>query len=805
MSSSFENISVASMVTWRSSFRHYQGVVLSIDYEDTTSSDNCEVFIVYEVDDREVYTLLRRSYRISPVRPAVKEYLDIVMQNYIDSHQDIDITPMVKYTVLRDAIDRIDERNNVPMTLAKSKAMNDIDKDFKSASRQGGSLSSTLYGDDVHLSIDSLTLDQTTQQRNEDDEESDDDADNDDDDDSSSADSEEGEESSNEEDDETSSKNTFDVKVFISHLNTTRGFSVKERNGYRTIVRQLSKDYKDHKLALYYLDADGDKIHIAAKTDFEYAIRSSKNARSPKPSTSESENGKSIDRFLLRLTATIVKDSTPLHSPVSRSPLFSAGNDRKGVHTENMSSLGDSEIIWQKGELLGVGSFGRVFSGIDLRSGNKIAVKEIQLSLNHSSSHRTLEQALSIQREVRVLSSLDHANIVKYYGTEYLDDNIRIFLELAPDGSIKDFIHEFGGLAESIIRRYTNDIVSGLVYLHSKGIIHRDIKSSNLLVFNGTIKLADFGCAAISTMDVDSSAFGQSAHGTMAGTTIYMSPEIMQLGNAMSPAKDSKFEFLDEKTIASKRIGYGRKTDIWSLGITLVEMAIGKAPFRNAAAAIYSVCVVKEYPTFPTSMSIEAHQFLSCCLVENPNYRSSSQQLLVHPFLTAAFSSPLPPRWKSSTSQESPSLIYSATTVNSLPDHITKTASTAKAKLRSLSKEEMSHAEEKFARYQREENLMQQAATNEEVIPLHAESDDDMMFFTAVGRHQHHEDNAYYDSKDKVNRSLSGVEYPSDSVSLDSKSIAKSDSGTINTMTGVMTGRSSTLQEIYTRKEEESS
>ena len=104
---------------------------------------------------------------------------------------------------------------------------------------------------------------------------------------------------------------------------------------------------------------------------------------------------------------------------------------------------------------------------------------------------------------MQVLSTLDHRNIVKYYGTECLDDVIRIFLELATDGSIKDITNEFGGLNELILRRYSNDIVSGLDFLHSKNIVHRDIKPSNLLVFNGTIKLADFGCAAVSGIDVN--------------------------------------------------------------------------------------------------------------------------------------------------------------------------------------------------------------------------------------------------------------------------------------------------------------
>jgi serine/threonine protein kinase len=111
---------------------------------------------------------------------------------------------------------------------------------------------------------------------------------------------------------------------------------------------------------------------------------------------------------------------------------------------------------------------------------------------------------------------LDHPNIVKYLGTEFKDGALRIFLELATDGTIKDALNEFGFLEHShlshmllrnqsfnvgafpepLIRRYTVDIIDGLSFLHAKMFIHRDIKPTNLLVSNGVVKLADFGCSS---------------------------------------------------------------------------------------------------------------------------------------------------------------------------------------------------------------------------------------------------------------------------------------------------------------------
>ena len=84
----------------------------------------------------------------------------------------------------------------------------------------------------------------------------------------------------------------------------------------------------------------------------------------------------------------------------------------------------------------------------------------------------------------------------------------------------------------------------------------------------------------------------------------------------------------------NKRDGYGRKADVWSLGVTLVEMSTAKPPFRNAAAAIYSVCVTKEFPKFPEEMSPVAHDFLRRCLTEEVRGRADCAELAAHPFCT---------------------------------------------------------------------------------------------------------------------------------------------------------------------------
>jgi serine/threonine protein kinase len=189
-------------------------------------------------------------------------------------------------------------------------------------------------------------------------------------------------------------------------------------------------------------------------------------------------------------------------------------------------------------------------------------------------------------------------------------------------------LNEFGELTEPIIRRYTTDIINGLSFLHSQGYTHRDIKPSNLLVMNGMIKLADFGCSSNASLgDTDS------GHYTMAGTAIYMSPECMNSSNNIEeelPHINSNI--IDNRDFKERR-RYGKKTDIWSLGITLIELSTGKPPFRNAAVAIYSILVTKSYPKFPIQLSNDAHTFLARCLEPNPKFRPDCNELKQHPFL----------------------------------------------------------------------------------------------------------------------------------------------------------------------------
>jgi len=115
-------------------------------------------------------------------------------------------------------------------------------------------------------------------------------------------------------------------------------------------------------------------------------------------------------------------------------------------------------------------------------------------------SGRAPPEVRALQQEIALLEDLHHPNIVKYLGTQVLGARLYIYLSYASDGSLAAAVAKYGSFSEAIIRSYISQLLSGLAYLHSVGIIHRDIKASNVLLDKGAIQLADFGCSTTTTV-----------------------------------------------------------------------------------------------------------------------------------------------------------------------------------------------------------------------------------------------------------------------------------------------------------------
>ncbi|KAG4973251.1 hypothetical protein JHK85_030813 [Glycine max] len=179
---------------------------------------------------------------------------------------------------------------------------------------------------------------------------------------------------------------------------------------------------------------------------------------------------------------------------------------------------------WQKGKLLGRGTFGTVYAATNRKTGALCAMKEAEIFSDDPKSAECIKQ---LEQEIKVLSHLQHPNIVQYYGSEIVEDRFYIYLEYVHPGSMNKYVREHcGAITECVVRNFTRHILSGLAYLHSKKTIHRDIKGANLLVDSaGVVKLADFGMAKHLT--------GHVADLSLKGSPYWMAPEAAAMFKVM--------------------------------------------------------------------------------------------------------------------------------------------------------------------------------------------------------------------------------------------------------------------------------
>ncbi|XP_057785162.1 mitogen-activated protein kinase kinase kinase 1-like [Salvia miltiorrhiza] len=278
-------------------------------------------------------------------------------------------------------------------------------------------------------------------------------------------------------------------------------------------------------------------------------------------------------------------------------------DDSSSTTTDPVSSISPNgrfrRVIstWQKGDLLGCGSFGSVYEGI-ADDGFFFAIKEVSLLDQGGEGRQRIAQ---LEQEIALLRKFEHENIVQYYGTEKDDSHLYIFLELVTKGSLLSLYQKYT-LRDSVVSAYTRQILHGLKYLHDQGVVHRDIKCANILVdTNGLVKLADFGLAKATKLnDVKSCK----------GTVFWMAPEVV------------------------RSQGYGLPADIWSLGCTVLEMLTRRFPYGDfeCMQAMYRIGKGKR-PHIPDSLSSDAQDFLLKCLQADPSVRSTAAELLNHPFV----------------------------------------------------------------------------------------------------------------------------------------------------------------------------
>jgi len=270
-----------------------------------------------------------------------------------------------------------------------------------------------------------------------------------------------------------------------------------------------------------------------------------------------------------------------------------------------------NHVLFNKVDLIGRGAFGSVYRGLT-DEGHTIAIKELQLPVIGDGvlDARTKAQVESFKKEITLMKTLHHENIVRYLGSHFDSHSIYIYVEYMAGGSVSSNLTRFGPFTEKLIKVYSRQILTGLDYLHQNLIVHRDIKGANILVdTQGKVKLADFGCSkAIQGLVSQGDLLN-----TMQGTPYWMAPEVM------------------------RQQGHGPPADIWSFGCTVIEMAQGSPPFAGeysqVGAFFFDMLGNEKKPQIPTHLSASARSFIEQTLTIAPNERPKPQALQKHVWL----------------------------------------------------------------------------------------------------------------------------------------------------------------------------
>uniref|UniRef100_A0A8C6MDY2 non-specific serine/threonine protein kinase n=1 Tax=Nothobranchius furzeri TaxID=105023 RepID=A0A8C6MDY2_NOTFU len=282
---------------------------------------------------------------------------------------------------------------------------------------------------------------------------------------------------------------------------------------------------------------------------------------------------------------------------------------KKVKHYEHVHRDINPNDIWEIVGELGDGAFGKVYKARNKETDVLAAAKVIETKCE--------EELQDYIVEIDILAKCDHRYIVKLYNAYYYDNKLWIMIEFCPGGAMDANMLELDrGLTEPQIKVVCRQMLEALEYLHSLKIIHRDLKAGNiLLMLNGDIKLADFGVSAKNNKTLQ-------RRDSFIGTPYWMAPEVVMC----ETTKDAPYDF---------------KADIWSLGITLIELAQIEPPHHELNPMRVLLKIAKSEPPtldYPQKWSKDFNDFLKKALDRNPETRPSATQLLEHPFVRSVTS-----------------------------------------------------------------------------------------------------------------------------------------------------------------------
>jgi hypothetical protein len=263
--------------------------------------------------------------------------------------------------------------------------------------------------------------------------------------------------------------------------------------------------------------------------------------------------------------------------------------------------------LWCRSEkVLGNGAFGTVYLGMDGSGGELVAVKAMPVVLAHS------DECFSVVREIALMVRIRCDHVVQYISAAVVGGHLLIVMEAIGGGSLISVVQQYPTLPRALVATYLRDTLLGLRWLHSNGIVHRDVKPHNILItLDGRCKLADFGTATF---------IGQAGEhelsGNITGTPVYMSPEACR----------------GECHV---------RTDIWSLGIMACQMATGELPYCYADVQLshgilHKLATRADYRPDTRAVPAWLRPFVERCLEPVADLRPSADELLVDALFSAS-------------------------------------------------------------------------------------------------------------------------------------------------------------------------
>lgn len=443
-------------------------------------------------------------------------------------------------------------------------------------------------------------------------------------------DEEEEEEEEDEEEEEEEQEPTLSIKVAREGEPNVKVFVVKKHTKFDTLLAEITNRFgfgATTDYVLYAIDESNDRVDIDTAHTFKMVI---------KPHWPRKTKHQAIKLYLREATgvARPATAATPAPSTIAQRQTSNTGFLSNPPQQELTSPVSTTmlqaafsqgrPLQWKKMSMLGKGSFGTVYEGLT-NDGKIVAVKVQDLPQDEDSQS---DDVKSLMSEINLMQQLNHTNIVAYYGCQTTEmptggRQMEIFLEYCSGGTLSTIRKRYdavtGRLSLSLARSYTRQVLEGLLYLHQRGVMHRDLKSDNVLISAaGVAKLADFGCSkriGTATMAANGGS-GDPLYQTMVGTPLFMAPEVM---NDAGP-------------------GYSMPADIWSVGCIVIEL-LGSRPWlvqgNNLFQVMYQISQSKDMPSgIPKDSPPQLMDFFRCCFERDASKRATAQQLLQHEWLT---------------------------------------------------------------------------------------------------------------------------------------------------------------------------